>query len=369
MAIEQEAPEEVGATIRYNLSESAVADQTLSSLAISIPEHLVLTYTEHLGSSKLRSLIAAGTTTTITPDNILVTAGASTSLFIVATALLTGASDHVVITRPNYATNLETPRAIGCDASIVDLEFSERFRLDVAQVAAAIRPDGTTKLISICSPNNPTGTLCDAAQLQALAKLARERGCYLLVDETYADLTYRDDGQPIPAAASLGDHVVGVSSMSKVYGVPGIRVGWLSTTNKALMETFLAAKEQISISGSVLDELVAEQILARRQELLRKTRVEMRRRRARVAAWVDSEAELLDWVPPEAGVMCFIRMRKVPVGGTAEFYRRLLDEHGAYVGPGRWFERDDTYFRLGFGWPTEDDLEAGLKAISKALRG
>ncbi|KAJ5425174.1 Pyridoxal phosphate-dependent transferase major protein [Penicillium sp. CMV-2018d] len=367
MDIEKESPEEVGAVIRYNLSESAISDQTLQSLNISIPSDLVLTYTEHQGSGRIRSVIADASNGTLTPNDILVTAGASTSLFIVATALL-GPNDHLVVTRPNYTTNLETPRAIGCDTTIIDLEFDSQFRLSVDQIAAAIRP-GVTKLISICSPNNPTGTVVPAAQLRELAALAMTHGCYFLIDETYNELTYPHSGESLPAAASLGDHVIGVSSMSKAYGVPGIRVGWLSTTSQALQESFLAAKEQISISGSVLDELVAEQILARREELLKSTRAEMQRRRDQIAAWIEAESEFLDWVQPEAGVMCFVKMKKVPQGGTSAFYDRLLLEHGAYVGPGRWFERPDTFFRLGFGWPSKEELEAGLKAISKALRG
>ncbi|KAL4984149.1 aspartate aminotransferase [Aspergillus falconensis] len=368
MAIEKEAPEEVGAAIRYNLSESAVSDQTLQDLQVTIPADLVLTYTEHQGSRKIRSIVSRASNNVLTPDDILLTAGASTSLFIVATALLRP-RDHLVITRPNYAANLETPRAIGCWVTVIDLEFESQFRLSVGDIARAIRP-GLTKLISICSPNNPTGAIVPAGQLRQLAALAKANGCYLLIDETYIDLTYPgpDESPPPPMAATLGDHVIGVSSMSKAYGVPGIRVGWLSTSSPALQESFLAAKEQISISGSVLDELVAEQVLARRDGLLAQTRAEMKRRRDQVAAWIEAESDLLEWVPPQAGVMCFVKMKKALTGGTGVFYHRLLQEHGVYVGPGRWFDHPDTFFRLGFGWPSSDELQAGLERISLVLR-
>ena len=100
----------------------------------------------------------------------------------------------------------------------------------------------------------------------------------------------------------------------------------------------------------------------------------MRRRRTLVRDWIEHEA-LLECVPPEGGVVCFPRMRAQPPGGTEAFYRRLLDVHGAYVGPGHWFEMPDTFFRLGsffrlgYGWPSRDDIAAGLDAISRALRG
>jgi aspartate/methionine/tyrosine aminotransferase len=195
--------------------------------------------------------------------------------------------------------------------------------------------------------------------------LTRERGCLLLVDETYRDLSY--DG-PLPLAASLGDHVISVSSLSKAYGVPGIRVGWLINRDPALQELFLAAKEQISICGSVVDEWIGEQVLTRRDELLQPTLAEMRKRLGRVREWIANE-ELLEWVEPSGGVVCFPRMRDEPAGGTAAFYERLLGQHGCYVGPGHWFEMPDTYFRLGYGWSSGDELDSGLEAISKALRG
>ena len=195
-------------------------------------------------------------------------------------------------------------------------------------------------------------------------ELAFRQGCRLLVDETYRDLSYET---PLPLAASLGPHVLSVSSLSKAYGVPGIRIGWLITSDPALQEVFLAASEQISICGSVMDEWVAEQVMERRAAILGPRLVEMRRRLEVVGDWMAGE-DRLEWVRPSGGVVCFPRMTTEPAGGTEGFYRRLLEDHGAYVGPGHWFERPDSYFRLGYGWPTSADLEAGLAAISAALR-
>ncbi|TIT85973.1 MAG: aspartate aminotransferase, partial [Mesorhizobium sp.] len=121
MVIEKEAPEEYGYDrIRYNLSESSIADQKLSDIGLSLPD-LTLFYGEHRG-------------------DVLVTAGAAGALFIIATSLLS-ASDHLVVVRPNYATNIETPKAIGCAISYVDLDFDEGFAIDVERVAAAVLPN------------------------------------------------------------------------------------------------------------------------------------------------------------------------------------------------------------------------------------
>ena len=361
MPIEVESPEEFGyGRIRNNLSESSIADQSLSSLGLTIPD-LTLLYNEHRGSPALRALIAAGHAN-LTADDVLVTAGAAGALFIIATALLS-AKDHLVVVRPNYATNLETPRAIGCGIGFVDLHFEDGFRIDFDALEAAVTP--ATRMISVTCPHNPTGVGYGPAELSRLVELAARRGCYLMVDETYRDLSL---SEAPPLAATLGRHVISVSSLSKAYGVPGIRLGWLITRDPALREVFLAAKEQIGICGSVIHEWIGEQILSRRDAILTPTLEEMRLRLALVADWIAGEA-LLEWVPPTGGVVCFPRMRAEPPGGTDAFYRRLLETHGTYVGPGHWFEMPDTFFRLGYGWPTRGQLEEGLQGISRALRG
>jgi aspartate/methionine/tyrosine aminotransferase len=361
MPIEVESPEEYGyGNIRYNLSESSITDQSLGSLGLTVPD-LTLLYGEHRGNERLRSLIIEDERG-LSIDDVLITGGAAGALFIIATALLS-ADDHLVVVRPNYATNIETPRAIGCAISFVDLAFEDGFALDFDRLAQAITP--RTKVISVTCPHNPTGTMMSEAELRRLVDLAEAKNCLLLVDETYRDLALT---VKLPVAASLGRHVISVSSLSKAYGVPGIRVGWIIATDPKLQEVFLAAKEQISICGSVINEWVGEQILDRRAAFLEPTLAEWRRRLDRIADWMAGE-EGLEWVRPTGGVVCFPRMTIDPPGGTDAFYRRLLQDQGTYVGPGHWFEMPDRYFRLGFGWPTADEFEGGLAGISAALRG
>src|SRR3954452_8517734 len=201
MVIEKEAPEEYGYDrIRYNLSESSIADQKLSDIGLKLPD-LTLFYGEHRGERGLRNLIAAQDSG-ISPEHVLVTAGAAGALFIIATSLLS-ASDHLVVVRPNYATNIETPKAIGCDISYVDLSFDDGFAIDLAKVEASLQTN--TRIISVTCPHNPTGTVLSRADLDALIALAESHGCHLLVDETYRDLSY---GQKLPAAASLSERAI-----------------------------------------------------------------------------------------------------------------------------------------------------------------
>jgi aspartate/methionine/tyrosine aminotransferase len=361
MPIERESPEELGyGNIAYNLSESSIRDRSLKDFAGGIGD-LTLFYGSHRGDDRLRALIAEASGGGVKADDVLVTAGAAGALFMIATMLLS-ASDNLVVARPNYATNIETPRAIGCAISFVDLNFANRFRLDVEAVAAAIRPN--TRLISVTSPHNPTGALMPGADLKALVALAERHGCRLLVDETYRDMTY---GTPLPVAASLNPRAISVCSLSKSYGVPGIRIGWLITRDKALYETLLAAKEQIGICGSVVDEAIAVRVLERRGALLDQAMTTIGRHLTIMREWVAREP-LVEWVEPAGGVVCLPRLSGPATRDMAAFHRRLLAEHGTYVGPGHWFEVPAEHVRIGFGWPTEAELRKGLAGISAALR-
>jgi aspartate/methionine/tyrosine aminotransferase len=363
MPIEVESPEQLGYdTITNNLSESSVADRRLSDLGPDIGaglDDLLLCYGDHLGDPLLREAVAAGGEG-LRADDVLVTPGAAAALFATATSLLEP-GDHLVVVRTNYATNLETPRAIGADLSIVDVAFDDAWKLDVARIAALVRP-GDTRLISVTCPHNPTGTMLDLASLHALIELAEASGAVLLVDETYRDLTHTS---PLPIAATLSPRAISVSSMSKAYGLPGLRVGWAVCRDPQLAETLLAAKEQMFICGATLDEAIASRVLTDRERILPPILTDVRARLGIVREWMAGQ-DTFEWIEPEGGVVGLVRFRAGVDVDTDHFYEVLLAKYGTYVGPGHWFEVSDRCFRLGFGWPTEAGLRAGLVALSTA---
>ena len=361
MPIEVESPEELGYdTITNNLSESSVADRRLRDLGLDLDlDELLLCYGDHLGDPVLRAAVADGADG-LRPEDVLVTAGAAAALFCTATALLEP-GDHAVVVRTNYATNLETPRAIGAELDVVDLSFDHGWRLDLGRVRALVRP-GHTKLISVTQPHNPTGTMFDRPTLDGLVALAESSGAVLLVDETYRDLTH---GDPLPLAATLSSRAVSISSMSKAYGLPGLRIGWAINRDPALSELLLAAKEQVLICGATLDEHIAGQVLSRRAEVLPPILDDVRARLAVVREWLAGQ-DTFEWVEPTGGVVGLVRARPDVPLDAERFHHELLADHGTYVGPGHWFELDDRHFRLGFGWPTMDELAAGLAALTAA---
>ena len=359
--IEVESPEQLGYdSINNNLAESSFSDMALSDYGIDGDiSTLLLPYGDHLGLERLRTLIANGAPPLRAKD-VLVTSGAAAALFIVSTSLLE-ADAHVLVCSPNYVTNLETPRAIGADVETLELRFENEWRLDPDEIAVRLRQD--TRLVSITYPHNPTGAMVDSDDLRRLVALVEEHPrARLLVDETYRELAY---GDALPMAASLSTRVVGVSSMSKTYGLPGLRLGWLTSRDEQLMETFLAAKEQIFISGAVIDEELTARVLERRVSILERVRSVVREHLGVVRDWMQA-SEAFQWVEPEAGVVCFPRLRPdVPVD-VNRFYAELFDTHGTYVGPGHWFDQDRRFFRIGFAWPAKQELERGLEALELA---
>src|SRR5215831_19123725 len=164
MPIEVESPEQVGySTIANNLSESSVSDRRLGDLGLDLDlEGLLLCYGDHLGDPFLREAIAAPGTGLAAGD-VTVTPGAAAALFCIATAILSP-GDHAVVVRTNYATNLETPRAINADVDIVDLRYEDRWALDIDKLQSRVQP-GRTKMISVTCPHNPTGAMLEAADL------------------------------------------------------------------------------------------------------------------------------------------------------------------------------------------------------------
>ncbi len=358
MPIEIEAPEGFGyENIDCNLSESSFTDQKFGDLGININD-LVLLYGDHKGKIELRELIVKDTN--LSPDDVLVTSGAATALFIIATSLL-NKNDHAVIAKPNYATNIETPRAIGAKASYLNLCFEEGFDLDIKALEKLITDK--TKLVSLTYPHNPTGVLINEEKLKAIIRLIEKKGTYLLLDETYREMSF---AEKLPVAATLSDRVISISSMSKSYGLPGIRIGWILCKNKQLMETFLAAKEQICITNSIIDEEIAFQYLKKKEEFFAPVQ-ETILKNFRILKDFMARQNVLEWIEPQGGCVCFPRIKSTVKFDANKFHDILLNKHATYIGKGHWFEEDARYMRIGYSWDSSEKLQKGLNNILQAI--
>jgi aspartate/methionine/tyrosine aminotransferase len=153
--------------------------------------------------------------------------------------------------------------------------------------------------------------------------------------------------------------------MSKTYGLPGLRIGWIACRDAELSETLLAAKEQILICGSTADEEMAARVLEVRDRILPPIRQRIESHLGIVRDWFGSQ-DIFEWVEPRAGVVGMPRFRDPDAVDPDRFYRDLLAEHGTYDGPGHWFDQPRSCFRLGFGWPETEELRRGLAGLLAA---
>jgi len=362
MPIEVESPEQMGYDkIRNNLSESSYTDSFLDDFAKGADlGRLLLCYGSHEGHEGLREQIVKGSRG-LTPADVLITIGAAGALFITATSLLEK-GDELIVVRPNYATNIETPRAIGATIHFIDLQYENKWALDPDAIKKAIT--AKTRYISVTHPHNPTGACLEEAQVKQLAEIAETHGLTVLVDETYRDMVF---GPQLQLAAEYSPRIISVSSLSKTYGLPGLRTGWIICRDRSLYETFLAAKEQMHICGPILDEELAYRFLLHRDRHFPRITADIRAKFEQVKHWMEQQQDW-EWVEPRGGCVGFPRLKAPQTVDIDRFYHTLLADHGTYVGPGHWFEMPRHYMRLGFGWPTREQLAEGLAALTVAVR-
>ncbi|MEI8217171.1 MAG: pyridoxal phosphate-dependent aminotransferase [Eubacteriales bacterium] len=360
--IEIEGAEVVGYDrIKYNLGESSVGERTLSSIGLTLGDMDFPYYQDHYGVTELRKKIAEIAGAPATFEQIIVTDGATMALFMASLVMLEK-GDHVVIQRPNYSVNAMMPEFIGANVEFLQCNFEDQYRFDIEKLDKIVTPK--TKFVSITYPINPAGIMITEDELKRIIQICEKNDCYLISDETYRELAYNE---PLPIAATLSKKAISIASASKVYGFPGIRIGWMHCQNLELMEEFLACKEQINVHGSFLNEEIALKVLQNRDEWLVQMKEKVLRRMNICKKWVDTQ-DYLSWNEPQGGCICFVKVDESLGIDFEKFYDYLLDTYGSYPGAGNWFEYPRNYMRIGFVWPkTDEELMLGLEGITKAV--
>jgi len=306
----------------------------------------------------------------LSADEVLFTCGTQEANFLAFLSLLgdehglgdgdanggaIGSGSHAVVVTPTYQALHAVPDAFG-DVTRVELEPPE-WELDADAVADAARDD--TAVIVVNNPNNPTGQYHDEAAMRAAYDVAVDHEAYLLCDEVYRLLA----AEPNPPVASFGPHGISTTSLTKAYGLAGLRFGWIAGP-EAVVERAWQWKDYTTISPSLFGQHVAEQALGRRESrILAENRELAESHRAIVADWVDRHD--LDWLDP-VGVNGFVT---VPDGfdDAESFCRTVVETESVVLAPGGLFGFPDR-FRIGFGLPTEE-LEEGLDRVSRVIEG
>ncbi|WP_254535591.1 aminotransferase class I/II-fold pyridoxal phosphate-dependent enzyme [Halomarina litorea] len=284
-------------------------------------------------------------------DEVLFTCGAQEANLLAFLALV-GRGDHAVVVTPTYQSLVSLPAAFG-EVTTVDLTPPE-WDLDVEAVKEAIRPE--TGVVVLNNPNNPTGKYLDESTVEAVYDVAADAGAYLLCDEVYRLLAEA----PLPPVASLGEFGVSTSSVTKSYGLAGLRFGWLAGPRE-VVDAAWNWKDYTTISPSQFGQHLARQAIESENDILAVNRELAAENRAITREWV--ERHDLSWFDP-VGVNGFVT---VPEGFDSgeSFCRHVVEETGVVLAPGEAFGHPDR-FRIGFGLAT-DELEAGLARVDALL--
>jgi aspartate/methionine/tyrosine aminotransferase len=302
---------------------------------------LWLGYTESQGSPALRREIC-NLYRTIKPEEILVHTGAEEAIFLFMHAVLK-AGDHLIVHWPCYQSLVEVARSIGCEVTLWKANEENGWALDPDELQQIIKPN--TRVIVVNTPHNPTGYLMPGDRFQEISRIARASGIILFSDEVYRESEYRVEDR-LPAACDLGEHTVSLGVMSKTYGLPGLRIGWVVTQNEDVYKRMAVLKDYTTICNSAPAEYLAELALRHRAALVERTQKIILDNLNVLDPFFDRYADSFAWQRPRAGAIGFPKF----LGEDVEvFCDSLVKTAGVLLLPGSVYDDPGNHFRIGFG--------------------
>lgn len=297
----------------------------------------------------------------VATDAVTTAQGASGANFLVFAALLES-GDEVLVETPGYDPLLGAPRLLGARVHQFERSFADGFALDPERIKRAMTP--RTRVIIITNPHNPSGVLAEPAALEAIGGIARAHGAYVLLDEVYLDLaaamSAREGINVQRTCAGRGDPFVCTNSLTKSYGLSGLRCGWV-LSSPAVAERIRRTRDVVDGTGSIVSERLAVVAFTHLEQLLRRSESLLTTNRTIIRTFLESRRDL-EWAP-SAGTVVFPRLHGVD--DATPFAERLLRERETAVVPGRFFQAP-AHVRIGFGAATES-LRTGLQNVAKAL--
>jgi len=350
-------------TTRYMLSSSDCESRSIGDLLDLEPDArdrmlgLRLGYTESAGAPDLRRAIAAAYDT-IDPDEVVVATCAEEAIFLVYHALL-GPGDRALVETPCYESALQLARSTGAEVAEWHRAFADGWAYDLDALSGRLTPG--TRLLYVNQPHNPTGTLMGASTFESLIGMVQERGVRLFSDEVYRGLEYAP-GDRLPAACDRDRRAVSMGSVSKSYGLPGLRIGWIACHDEALRRRVIDLKHYTTICASAPSEELAALALRHGPELLDRNRELVRANLDLLDGFLARHAATFDWVRPLAGPIGFPR---VSGAGDVDALCARLAAAGVLLLPGSVYD-EPAHVRLGFG---RANLPEALGVLERALAG
>jgi aspartate/methionine/tyrosine aminotransferase len=302
---------------------------------------LRLGYTESAGHPLLREEIA-GLYPELGADGVLV-AAPEEAIFLFMQAVLEP-GDHVVCAFPVYQSLHAVARSIGCEVSAWEPEESRGWRFDVGRLESLLR--ASTRLVVVSFPHNPTGYVPSRSDFESLVDLVSRRGIDLLSDEMYRLLAL-DPGTTLPAACDLAPKAHSLFGLSKSFGLPGLRVGWIASRDRRLLERMAVLKDYTTICASAPSEILALMALRRRSAIVEHQLARVRGNLQTLAAFFTGREHLFSWIPPRGGSVCFPRL--LFTDDARAFCEALVTRSGIMLVPSTLFDYGNQHVRVGFG--------------------
>ncbi len=351
--------------VSYNLAETDAYPYTLAEIiALGGGQKLVqemldtrLGYNVTPGSDALRGGLAS-LYNNLEPGDILVTTGAMEADFALLNTLVEP-GDEVVVQTPAYQVLTAVAEARGARVKYWEVRWEDGFEPDLTSLQELL--DSNTRLLVLNSPHNPTGAVLVERDMLQILDWAEQGGFRVLVDEVYRGIAHGKE-EVAPAARDLSTRAISVGSLSKTFGLSGLRVGWLAA-DPDLVEACWGWKDYTTISISPLSDLLARAALEQRHQVWERSRSLARVNLERLGSWLEELGPVASWVPPQAGLVCFPRL-EIP-GGTREFCRRAAEERGVLLVPGECFNCPG-HIRFGIGGDP-DEFAAGLDQVRSLL--
>jgi len=304
---------------------------------------LWLGYTESSGDPELRRQIA-GLYDNVSPDQILVHAGAEEAIFNFMNTVLVP-DDHIIVHWPGYQSLRGLAESVGCQVTPWLTHPDSGWELDLDYLERHLQPN--TKVVVVNCPHNPTGYLMDTDAFRNLVSLSQRHGFIIFSDEVYRYLEYADS-ERLPALCDIDDRGVSLGVMSKSFGLAGLRIGWIATRNSDIYKQLAAFKDYTTICNSAPSEYLAALALRHKEKILERNRTIVEQNLSILNAFFYRYPETFKWVPPGAGPIAFPEM--LAPDDTGAFCRDLVEKTGVLLLPGSCYDPDyANHFRIGFG--------------------
>lgn len=329
----------------------------LLGLRLEDIDEVVFHDSRSFGGDNLRAALAERYTGGRT-ERVMATHGSTEATFLVMNALL-DQGDEVIVATPSYQQLASTAEPIGCRLVRWPLRFEDGFRPDLDELRRLIT--SRTRMVVANFPHNPTGATVTPEEQRELIEAVSRAGAWLLWDNAFQTLTFA--APPLPEPTELYERAVSICTLSKAFGLPGLRVGWVLAASPAVLEAMVHVRDYLTLSLSPLVELVAERAIRGADVLLDMRHAQAKRNLEMVTAWAEERRDRLTWVAPQGGVTAFPRLPTV--SDVDAFCHRLGKERRVLLAPGSCFGLQG-HVRLGFGGGTEG-LRKGLGHLSDML--